>query len=178
MLGGRECLVLRSLAPAGDAVSVVDEFWVDTGRQSAVLRAAMYSQGALYHDVRVEHQETPYGWLPKRWESAFYRGNDQIESASSLEVKEFSINPVFDASEFDIPLKPGMIVDIRDSKQVRRCQVGPDGMLIDLAQVIQRSPSRWGPWLWIPVASLAVVLFLLPLWHYRRRRRRVGVTQA
>lgn len=109
----KECVVLRTVSPK-NRPNDYDEFWIDPAQESAVLRMDAYLGGKLYSRVDVQYREQ--GDYPQSWTVANYNGKPHVETTDNLRVVELAVNPAIDPSEFEIPLRPGMIVRRADAK--------------------------------------------------------------
>jgi hypothetical protein len=122
------------------------------------VKAATYADGELFSYVDVEYGNTNNGWLPERWVGAYCRGRNKIDVSGSLRVAELSINQSFDPVEFDIPLRPGMIVEKSESDRVgktRKYRVASDGHTLMEITGQKAEESSWRRiWIWLFIGSI------------------------
>jgi hypothetical protein len=109
---GRKCLVLRTEA-APFAQPSFDEFWVDRGRMSAILRHVTFvgSDPAVRTDV--EWKRKDIGWWPDSWSQTWNRG-PKVWRITRLRVESFEPNPAISDSDFTLQVKPGMEVSVSE----------------------------------------------------------------
>jgi hypothetical protein len=109
VFANRACVVLRTEARKHSNVTF-DEYWVDLGRDSAVLRQVIYVNDKIWTDIQVNYQETRAGWLPQDWTISHTHINDVAFSIDRMHVDEVEINPMVTDADFRVEVKPGMIV--------------------------------------------------------------------
>jgi hypothetical protein len=111
VLRGRKCEVLRTL-PHGESKSPsFSEIWVDTERDCSIARWVNYSSEQVMNSIEVEYQQLPEGWFPQRWRYQLEgAGRNRLQFEETIEVKEVAINAKVADSDFDIEVKPGMLV--------------------------------------------------------------------
>jgi hypothetical protein len=170
----RECLVLRT---QGDPQTrIVYEYWIDLARESAIVQMNSYINGMMDYTIEIDYQETPHGWLPISWVKRQNTDKDPngvgiqspawIEQDCSYRVVELLANQDLQRDDFEIELKPGLIV--RDTHHdVYR--VGNDGKTL-----IAITGKKGSIWQWLRYI-LAATLTLMLLWYlfrryYRRQR--------
>lgn len=178
---GRQCVSLGT-NPTGSTPNLSDEFWVDTGRQSAIVRHVYFQGKKPLFRLDVEHAETPHGWLPKKWTHTTTMGG-KVMTIVRWTVDSVEANPILREEDFTIPLKPGMIVTTNDypasgkgldtARPAKgKYRVGAGGELESMEPQtgfttttgIQLPPER-GPWRWLwwgigAVCVLVVVLLI------------------
>lgn len=113
---GKECVVLR-LFPKD---TLVDELWIDTSRQSAIIRMDVYAMD-MFHKLqlstRIDIRYRESGDFPDAWNTTQFWGNGgAMQRSEKLQVDRFEINPEVNTEDFDIPLNPGMVVTTFDVK--------------------------------------------------------------
>lgn len=98
---GRELVVLTETAGG-------PEYWVDPGRQSAVVRFAGEPKS---WSLDVTHRETDRGWMPDRWRFEI-RNPDGGASllAMEFEVVRFTPDPDLTGERFHVEPGPGTVV--------------------------------------------------------------------
>ena len=105
---GRPCTVMRT-EPISAQKSLSDEFCIDRGRQSAVVRHVYFAGKDPWNRLDSQFEETPDGWLPKTW-ACTWTSNGKVERISRFVVESREVNPVEQEDDFTLPIKPGMIV--------------------------------------------------------------------
>ncbi len=112
---GRPCLILRTFPISSGTASCFDEYWVDLVRDSAIVRQSSYMNDKLRTDVDITYQQTSHGWLPLRWVGTVrdHHGR-QLINVTRLRVEEFSINPAVTDADFQVEIKPGMILSVNE----------------------------------------------------------------
>lgn len=105
---GRTCTVLRSRTIKGGAVTFV-EIATDPGRDSAIVRYLETTNGKPFSNSTIRYRETPLGWLPASWTTSLF-GGGRLLFSEKLSVTNLELNPSVADSDFDIQLKPGMLL--------------------------------------------------------------------
>jgi hypothetical protein len=177
--GGRQCLVLRTeiLRPS---IPSFHEFWVDTARQSAIVRYAYYRGGEVAENYDVHYQESRDGWMPASWaHTVFVRR--ATHSVRELQVVSREVSLPLRDQDFRLEVRAGMKV-----RQVERGQSGsPGAMGPVLSDTMQVAGASFVPavetekglrrflswWLGAVLAALAVAAVLFWIWKGRRTRR-------
>lgn len=186
---GRPCLVLRTLTERSHhRETSFDEYWIDTARDSAVVRQSAYVNDKPLTDIEVTYQQTPHGWLPLRWTGTTRERGKRIINVTRLRVQEFIVDPPVADADFQPVVKPGMNIledTYEDPEKVegqpgpgytrKIYHVGPDGRWNEVVNGAEQKSKRW---LWygvgIPLAAVSALLF----WYARRRGRRSRPTPA
>jgi hypothetical protein len=175
-IGERSCVILRTAPETG--LPLYRDYWVDADRGGAILRYTVWSHDRILFQTDIEYEEgQPGGWRPKRWVEALYEGGS-IWRAENLEVTEWSLNPEIPPKEFQVQLRPGMIVnDNRDNKFYR---VDTDGQTLN--ELAFRRDGQWvetvrprRSWFWWLFGACVVLGLhaLLGLWQRRRKKKRL-----
>lgn len=130
----RVCWVARALPPGSDrAEPGYDQFWIDPQRQSAVLRWERYFRGKIYARLEIDYQETAHGWLPRGWKTTWYKAEVDPPTVVSMYrtiVEELKVNESPKRSEFEMPLKPGMLI-LDKTADYRTYRVAADGKTLE-----------------------------------------------
>ena len=140
------------------------DLYVDLDRQSAVFRAIHYSGDTPFRTQDIAYQITDVGWLPHKWTCTALDSKGGLICAWTMEIIDYSIDPVTDASDFTVTPRPGSVVLDTDGKDYR---VGSDGRLTLLRS---STPGRSGPSsgsyrLWMSVTSMVLLgLIALAVW--------------
>lgn len=186
----RACLVLRTFpAPSGTA-SCFDEYWVDPARDSAILRHAQYFNGKLRTNKDVTYQQTSHGWLPLSWVGTTRDLNGRrLINVARLRVEEFTIEPAVTDTNFQVEIKPGMIINEDDyaasaseknrlGYQRKLYRVSAGGSWEEIGSRGEPLPNR-ARWGWLGLLAVPVVAALAYLWWRRRNRRgKIGPAPA
>lgn len=109
VLDDRPCLVLRTqtLKMGGTGFC---EYWVDTARESAIVRFVMYGGDVPAGDMVIQYSKSAEGWLPDRWRWTNLE-HGKTMSEDRMHVTKVRIDPVLADSHFELEVKPGMIVE-------------------------------------------------------------------
>jgi hypothetical protein len=178
---GKPCLVLRTFpTPAGTA-KCFDEYWVDLTRDSAVLRHSQYINDKLLTDAEIVYQQTSRGWLPQRWVGTtrdYTKGN--IINLTRLNVQEFNIDPLVSDRDFQVDIKPGMLISVTEYTPLSQTnqlgiqrtmyRVDANGHWREIGKE-SNSPLRS---LWGRLLSLAAIIAVIALAYLLWRRLRPG----
>jgi hypothetical protein len=107
---GRRCVVIRTRPEQAGSNTFVTEFWTDPSRGSAILRCVILRDDEPYYTFRVDQQQTPHGWFPKRWEHVSFNRGRKVGSIDRYEVEslEFGRPPAEEELRFEV--RPGMLV--------------------------------------------------------------------
>ncbi len=101
---GRECVVLRTSALRTYSDTFY-EYWVDPGRDAAIVREVYYSRGRPYCTTVIQYAPFDGTWMP----SAFsYAGRN--DDAAQLHVKALRLNEHLDPDLFRVRAVAGMRV--------------------------------------------------------------------
>ncbi|MCI0739716.1 MAG: hypothetical protein L0Y72_11785 [Gemmataceae bacterium] len=180
-IGERECAVLR-YRPEKKSTRY-EEFWVDTRANSAVLRVDVYEREKLELRVEVEYRKD--GDVPNRWAVTSFKGaKGEVCLTESLSVIEFVRNPKVSSEDFDIELKPGMVIRQGDAQakrtgfSLKNYRLAPDGQtLIEIGDEVGDS-GHWWTIIGVLLLTSLVTLFvlgrkgLLPSINWWRPRRK------
>ncbi len=187
---GRSCLMLRT-GPASTTPALSDEYWVDTQRQSAVVRQIHWQGKNPWYRVDIDHQQTSHGWLPLKWVIT-NTISGEVQNIKRLNVEAIEANPSLVEEDFTLPIKPGMKVRINefpgrgkglDPQKPARTElaVGPDGSNdvisregFRTSEGVELPPASTSKWWWISGVSLAVVIVVFLVLTWSRRRRTVS----
>jgi hypothetical protein len=175
---GRNCVVIRTEAKQFSAVGY-DEYWADPDREGAVLRYVSYLGGKAVVDIDISYQQGPHGWLPHHWTMVRRDKTGQTMRVERLRVEEVIPDvPVQDA-DFQVEIKPGMLVRRIDyggsgpalKMQIKMFRVDEDGSWIEIGKSPEQR-RRWLAFVWwgAGLGGLALLAWLA----LRRRRRQRG----
>lgn len=185
VLESRRCLVLRSY-PRGESFQ---EYWIDTARDSALLRWLTYSRSFPVWEMNIRYQQQESCWLVSGWTYDHRLWYPEKKESRTSEVYHFKVvkaafepNPSDDS--FRLPLEPGMLVSEShndpDKNPLKEGQAGKEKLYRveptgDSTQVIfekgvERRRARFDPW-WFAAVLLvaALVTYGLFRWHKQRR---------
>jgi hypothetical protein len=179
----RPCLVLRSKTWEYGTVGF-DELWVDTSRDSAVLRQVTYVNDKIGMDMQIDYQETKAGWLSQSW-TISNAHNGQVFSFERMHVDALDVDPAISDADFRDDVKPGDVVMQRSISgspdQITAPKPGPsqmyhvsqDGSWNEVVDGVEVAPNRayyiWAIGLILPLALAGVGYFL---WRWRPKRNR------
>lgn len=109
---GRNCAVVRT-EPRAYAEIAFDEFYVDTERQSAIVRHVFYSGNNPTLRTDVDWKQTENGWWPDKWTCTWtWRG--KVEEIVSGQLEGFDPNPPVTSGDFTIPALPGVTIVVQE----------------------------------------------------------------
>lgn len=182
---GRTCLIVRSQT-LKTATTSFEEYWVDTARESAIIREVSYSNAKPMRDFSIRYRKSSDGWLPESWRLEHYVSRSLVYS-DNMRVDKVDVNLLVNDADFQMEIKPGMIVEERkdhpmihplvtpkSSISVYRAKEGGDreelpdpyGREGDQYQEHLRRKSSW-VWGWSMLPVFAIGGFLI--WARRRR---------
>jgi hypothetical protein len=177
--------VVRSEAMANTSGGNYDEYWVDVGRQAAIVKSTMIVADKPTHVYEVDYALKDGAWLPSGWTYTHYLAGKLMQSYR-LTVSEIRTNLPTQDVDFDIPVEPGMLVAQGDqlSRADERGRLQPlsgeearaHQRQLDLAKQSHGSTpleteSLWHRVAtWTIVASGGLVVALLALFLARRYR--------
>ena len=110
VFAGRSCTIIRG-DPSPSTPSLRDEFFVDVGRQSAILRHTYYTGKNPYIRLDTVFRETPYGWLPHEYSVTWSEDVSTVVKVERMKVEKLEIDVAVEDGDFTLNLRPGMIVD-------------------------------------------------------------------
>lgn len=167
-IDGRRCVVLSSpnLLPKSQARY---EFWVDPDRNSAILRSQFILDGKVSHQTNVKWQELEGKWFPSSWRFDYFwndKNGTRLDHSVNLRVDRVVFNQRVTAADFDVTLKPNMVV--RDVPKDAHGVVGSDGKsLLPLSTL--DNDNEWRLWHIILLTMIALAVVFLAGWYLRRR---------
>jgi hypothetical protein len=182
---GRTCLIVRTQTLKTVTTSF-DEYWVDTEREGAILRHVGYCNSKPSHDIMIRYRKTSAGWLPESWRLEIY--NESLLYTDNMRVRKVDLDPAINDADFQMEIKPGMIVDERTDLPTKHPLVNPESKISvyrakegggreelpdparrkgDQYQEHIRRKNLW-VWAWLVLPVLALGGFLA--WVRRRRR--------
>ncbi len=106
--GGRPCLVIR--CQPGAKSGLCYEYWVDTARDSSVVRLVRLVEGKTFGHAQIQYQQTQEGWLPKEWTYSLYGAGSKITYSYHMRVKQLEVNPSVADDDFRPRVEPEMLV--------------------------------------------------------------------
>lgn len=106
---GRRCLIVRSQTLKTSTTAFV-EYWVDTSRESAIVRYVSYSGAKPSAETTIRYSNGPSGWLPASWHWTFY-SHGQTLYYEDMRVEKVNSHPSFTDSDFEMEAQPGMLVE-------------------------------------------------------------------
>jgi hypothetical protein len=174
----RPVWVIRTQA-VKTAVASFDEFWVDKGRDSAVVRYALVVRDHPEYDLQIDYRETTHGWMPLRWTLTERDFRGRTKYLERLHVEKLLIDQPLEDADFQIDVRAGMLVDeftIQKPKtgtipvatgNRKHLRVGEDGTLqaLDPPMHLDTGSRLW----WLLLALPAGVVG----WLIRSRRQRL-----
>lgn len=182
---GRTCLIVRTQSLKRNTTSF-NEYWVDTARESAILREVSYSNDKPMHDITIRYHKSSAGWLPESWHLRVYSGS--LLYSDNMRVEKLDLDPPIKDADFQMEIKPGMIVEERTDLPTKHPLVTPESKISiyrekegggreelpdpyrrkgDQYQEHLRRKDLWF-WGWSALSVLAIGGFLV--WARRRRR--------
>ena len=87
------------------------EYWVDTERDSAIVKMVLKEQMArrVVYEIEIDYQETPGGWLPRSWTRTEFRLGKMVNS-ERIEVERIDVLPPVSDQDFILEATAGMYV--------------------------------------------------------------------
>jgi hypothetical protein len=102
-----------------------DEYWVDTGRDFAVVRQLAYSNDKTITDLEITYQQTRVGWLPEHWTGTSRSPTGMVVNVTRQRVKEFVIDPAASDADYRLEASPGMVVMQDEYPDPKDVKTGP-----------------------------------------------------
>ncbi len=124
---GRKCLIVRTQTLKRNTTSF-NEYWVDTARESAILREASYSNDKQLHDIRIRYRKSSAGWLPESWRLKAY-SHGSLVYTDNVRVEKVDLDPPIKDADFQMEIKPGMIVEERTDLPTKHPFVTPESKI-------------------------------------------------
>ena len=193
VLRGKACSILRT-TPLPEQNRFYEELWVESGR-GVVLREDSFFGGELYVRTDIEYQgDNLASWVTTEFKNSAGQATSpgqprkvssvagQIVRVSRFTVQEFEVNPVLEAKNFDVTMKPGMNVRMVDAKAKletefdrKEYRVASDGKT--LQDLVDGKVVRRWPLLLIVSAGLVLggAAYLV---FWIRKRRKANVTKS
>lgn len=188
---GNGCIVLRT-DPAASTPFLVDEFWIDPAKDSAIARHTYFAGKNPWFQFDITYQNSERGWMPLSWIFAHSKGNKLIEVVH-FTVEQLEANPTVTNDDFVLPISPGSIVQTQNFPEPGKgldplkpangsFRVAADGKWITLeesgfttAEGMPLPPEpRNQRWVWWTYASLiGIAGFAIAVLFYRLRMRRL-----
>lgn len=184
-------LVLRT-DPAASVPYLVDEFWVDPGRESAILRHVYFSGKNPWFRFDTVYRKSSRGWMPASW--TFAHTSSHLVEVARYTVESMEVDPTVANADFVLPIDPGRIVLVHtypvagqgldpNKPASGMFRVDSTGKWVPLdeatgfttgegEQLPPESPNR--RWMWWGGAALGgIVALATGVILYRRRKRRI-----
>ncbi len=115
VLDERKCLILRTQPLPEFANKPFEEYWVDTERDSAVVRYVRYvgPKPLITFEIRVRYRQYQDSWLPDGWRwTTFIKGKTLYYQ--EMLVAKVDRNPLITDADFEVgEIKAGMLVEER-----------------------------------------------------------------
>jgi hypothetical protein len=105
---GRLCLILRTQTLKQSTTSF-DEYWVDTARESAIVRYLTYSGKKVGGSIDIYYAKSHDHWLPESWRYTASPAGKMLYY-HQMRVKQITANPSVTDADFEMEVKPGMLV--------------------------------------------------------------------
>jgi hypothetical protein len=171
---GRKCLVLRTNT-RGPGGGLYDEYWVDTQRESVVLKHLFVSQKVPLVELSIDYRKTSRGTFPSGWTYTRRAGANKVREIERVRVSEFEFDLPFSQRSFDLTQEPGMKVartqfappasdakssDPKISKQTL-FEMNHDGQLQEIDKESGALVSGYKVWYWIGGVGIGVLVVLL-----------------
>lgn len=182
----RTCLIVRTRTLKTVTTSF-EEYWVDTERESAILRYVDYCNSEPRSDITIHYRKLSAGWLPERWRYQLFYAVGSLIFTDNMHVEKIDLDPAIQNSAFQVGIKPGMIVEERTVLPTKHPLVTPESKISvyrakegggrehlpdpyrrkgDQYQEHVRRKEVW-LWVWFALPVLAIGGFLI--WARRRR---------
>jgi hypothetical protein len=184
----RPCLILRTRTLKG-VVPVDEEFWIDTGRDSAIVRLIELMNNKPYIAFEIDYQSTPHGWFPKGWTTTQadpYSG--AVDYTERIRVTRLELDGQLSDADFQLVERPGTLIAayvypeqklkaglVTAKAEPTYYRVAEDGSRYEVViegGVERRRTSRW--W-WVLVACL--ILAVPACWLVWRRKTKPRLTE-
>jgi hypothetical protein len=188
---GVRCLILRT-DPLASTPFLVDEFWIDPARESAIVRQVYFAGKNPWLRFDTVFQKSKDGWLPTSW--TFAHTASHLVEVSRFTVESMEVDPPVTNADFVLPIPPGSIVGVQtfpeegiglDPHKPANgiFRVDSSGKWIPLGEetgfttgdgrvLPPESPSRRWLW-WSGAALIGLVTVATIVVLYRRRIRRI-----
>lgn len=124
---GRPCLIIRTQT-LKMATTSFDEYWVDNTRESAIVRYLSYSGEKAAQDIGIHYKNSHDHWLLDSWRYTVYRLGSVL-SSEEMRVEQITLNPPVQDADFELEVKPGMLVEERTDPPTLSPIVWPNGKL-------------------------------------------------
>jgi hypothetical protein len=187
---GSTCILLRT-DPVASIPYLVDEFWIDPTKESAIARYTYFNGTNPWYRFDITYQKSENQWLPNSWIFAHSIGNELFE-VTHFTVDQLELNPAVTDADFTLPISPGSIVLTQNFPETGKgldpfkpanglFRVAANGKWITLeesgfttAEGLQLPPeSRSFMWVWIVTALIGVAVIATTVFLYLRRMRRL-----
>jgi hypothetical protein len=171
---GRECMVLRSQTDHTRSNPPYNEYWVDTERDSAIVRFVRYIRGSEDSQIDLWYNQDDGLGLPLARYVFMESFEGRLVRTREESVLEYEAEPAFADSLFYVEPQPGF--NVADRVTNRRYRVGlpgqPDRDLAELAMEMDRGYRNTARRLLL--LSMSLLLFLVGGFlciHYVKRRK-------
>jgi hypothetical protein len=174
----RDCLVVRTHAVRGHDSPSFDEFWVDETRDSAVVRLVRFLRDVPWIDIDIAYQETGHGWMPMKWTWVYRDFGGKTRFIERMRVDEVAADVPCADDDFQVVLKPGMLVtrtEVTDAPDPLRgnegitektFRVNDNGQLVEIVNGVE--VKGWSSYAWLVVPP--VFLIAMVIWVMFRRK--------
>lgn len=109
---GRPCSIVRTQSLQLGSNIGFEEYWVDTQRDSTIVRYGSYSgkKPTCDQDIVIDYKHRSNGWFPSSWRwTVFERG--KMLYYQDMRVKKMKVNPIVSDADFILESRTGMIVE-------------------------------------------------------------------
>ena len=156
MIGTRECIIIEQSWNA----PIVDEYWLDPGRQYHLMRCVSRIEGKerIREDVEYAY-DTNGDWIPTSWRMVWIDEDGSVILSKDYEVLRYSLNEPVASDRFELSFPTGTRID--DLVLDRR-----------FIQSAERSPTVFRYWpLWL-LGVFGVICVFAGVWRLARRAKR------
>ena len=165
---GHRCAIVRVTVDARS--NTVDEFWIDEGRRSAVVRWLRSGRNRREFDSTLRYSEVPAALWPDACDWTWYHPRSgAVLNRFDLKVAHFRLNPELNRAFFHAEAAPGLVVHnksgffkVQDDGSLTKVPLEPDAEQTE--PVSGWRVSRWA------VALIAFSLGAVALTVFLRRR--------
>ena len=186
---GRSCLILRTHTVGSGAEASFKEFWIDQGRQSALVRILRYIGNHPTTELNVQYQKTKSGWLTRGWTDSMRNWTPDFKKSTLVhftkyDVKELNLGPIVEEKDFQLKINAGMLVrkielkdpitePIKPTKDLGRYYRFDDNLRpreVVFEDGVERYRSTFHVF-WLLISLGALVAIGWYIWWRRKRKR-------
>jgi hypothetical protein len=180
---GRPCILVRSYPMKNAIARAFNEFWVDSGRDCAVVKYLEYNNDHPAYEAVINYQRQSKGWFPLNWRAELRGGAGAIDVVWTRRVNELTIDAPDADADYVVVIKPGMTVAeyTSDGKPWRRIDPDKGGryqVSHDGSWALLKSPGGSTHWVRVGVGIVLGLAFLtcayFVLKAVQRKRKRTG----